>query len=293
MEDLNEVETDVRPVAQESLDTFEKIARSALAEIQKKRASGSHSSPARNTFTDGAAVRSANDTFRKTLEGNRSLTNEPAIARVVVADETGQKTTYYFSRTYAASLPGEKAKFTSYRSQFGPLAELEVGEEHTVRLGDNEVALEVVESVKFAPFLTEGKWDAENVVFQLMAERVLSADSLRKLLSEGIELDDNILDALLREESESAGIREASAGPLLPKWACVIILSLTAIKVRYSVCRSTLECFFLGHLGPVRRPLWFADLARNSILSFLRMVNRTWSLMIIAKAGSCSRLQYC
>jgi len=208
MEDLNEVEADVRPVAQESLDTFEKIARSALAEIQKKRTSGNHSSVARNTFTDGAAVQSADDTSRKILEGNRSLKEEPAIARVVVADETGQKTTYYFSRTYAASLPGEKAKFTSYRSQFGPLAELEVGEEHTVRLGDNEVALEVVESVKFAPFLTEGKWDAENVVFQLMAERVLSADSLRKLLSEGVELDDNILDALLREESESAGIRE-------------------------------------------------------------------------------------
>lgn len=208
MENVNEVQTDVRPIAQESLDTFEKIARSALAEIQKKRVSGSHSSVARNTFTDGAAVQSAEDTSRKTLEGNRSLKEEPAIARVVVADETGQKTTYYFSRTYAASLPGEKAKFTSYRSQFGPLAELEVGEEHTVRLGDDEVALEVVESVKFAPFLTEGEWDAEHVVFQLMAERVLSADSLRKLLSEGVELDDNILDALLREESESAGIRE-------------------------------------------------------------------------------------
>ncbi|MEQ5778591.1 ATP-binding domain-containing protein [Thalassospira sp. NFXS8] len=217
MENFKEVADDVRPIAQESLDTFEKIARSALQDIQKKRASGNTISIARNTFTDGAAVRSAGNTARRILEGNRSLKQEPAIARVVVADEDGQRTTYYFSRTYAASLPGEKAKFTTYHSKLGTLAEIEVGDEYTVMLGEREVSLEVLERAKFSPFLSDGKWDADNVVFQLENERFLSADSLRQLLSEYEDFNEDILDALIREESAAAGIREGIRRAVISK----------------------------------------------------------------------------
>ena len=131
MSDVRGTEQHIRPVAKESLETFEKIAKAAEANLQSGASGSSPTSIVRNTFTEQEAIRTHNRITQENLEGNRILSREPAIARVVVADENGQKTTYYFSRAAAAPLRDKRLKFASYRSRVGRLAELGIGDEYT------------------------------------------------------------------------------------------------------------------------------------------------------------------
>jgi DNA helicase IV len=123
-------EQPIRPVAEESLETFEKVAKAAEANLQSAASGNSSTSIVRNTFTEQETIQTHRRITQENIEGNSILSREPAIAHVVVVDENRQRTTYYFSRAAAAPSPNKGLKFVSYRTQVGQLAELRIGDEY-------------------------------------------------------------------------------------------------------------------------------------------------------------------
>ena len=199
----------VRSVAEESLETFEKIAKAAEANLQSSASRSGPDTVVRNTFTETEAIKNHNRIAEENRDGYRSLAREPAIARVVVVDENGQKTTYYFSRHTAADpLPDNRLKFPSYLSPVvGPLAELDIGDEYELQRDGQTISVEIVERARFQPFLSNQEWDGRNAVLYGEDYGPLTVESLREILKAVGEIDETALDELLKEESAEANVR--------------------------------------------------------------------------------------
>lgn len=209
MSDTQDAEQYVRPVAEESLDTFDAVAKSARASLRRGASASDPASIVRNTFTDREAIRNHNRIIQENLEGYRILSREPAIARVVVVDEDGQQATYYFSRAAAAAaLPGKRHWFASYRSRVGRLAELGVGDQYELPRDGQTVSVEIIEHARFQPVLANQEWDARNAVLEGDNYGPVTVESLRAILNAVVEIDETILDELLKEERAADNIRE-------------------------------------------------------------------------------------
>ncbi|MAU22279.1 MAG: hypothetical protein CMH13_17435 [Martelella sp.] len=208
MSDARETEEHIRPVAEESLETFDKVAKAAEAALQSGVSGSSPTSIVRNTFTEQETIRTHSRITQENLEGNQILSREPAIARVVVADENGQKMTYYFSRAAAAPLPDKRLKFASYRSRVGRLAELSIGDEYELPRDGETIDVEIVEHARFQPFRANQIWDARNAILEGDDYGPLTVESLRALLETVEEIDETALEELLKEESSEANVRE-------------------------------------------------------------------------------------
>lgn len=208
MNDARETQQSIRPVAEESLETFEKVAKAAEANLQNGVSGSSPTSIVRNTFTEQEAIRTHSQITRENREGNRLLSREPAIARVVVADESGEKTTYYLSRAAAAPLPDKRLKFASYRSRVGRLAELSIGDECELQRGGQAISVQIVERARFHPLLSNREWDARNAILEGEDYGPLTVESLRAVLKAVETIDETALDELLKEEGAEANVRE-------------------------------------------------------------------------------------
>lgn len=207
----------IRPVAEESLSTFDEVASAARSEKLRDASHGPSSFASMNTFTSTNAVSNSHKINQANSDGYELLMREPAIARVVVADENGKRSTYFFSRATPMHLPKEGRAFASYRSPLGRLAELSVGDEHAIRRNGEEVWVELVEHAVFHPLLANDHWDAHNIILQGEGYGPLSLDSFRALLTSHGEIDDSLLDELLREESAGDYIREGVRRGVLSK----------------------------------------------------------------------------
>jgi hypothetical protein len=208
MTDARNIEEHIRPITEESLETFKDVAEAAKASLQSSASRSDPSSVARNTFTETEAIKNQSRITEENREGYRILAREPAIARVVVVDEDGQRATYYFSRAVTPPLPERRLKFASYRSRVGRLAELDVGDEYEVSRGGKNVSVEVVERARFQPLLEMQEWDARNAVLEGEAYAPVTVESLRALLQTTEQIDETTLDELLKEESAAANVRE-------------------------------------------------------------------------------------
>ena len=198
----------IEVIADESLGTFSKVAESAeshLASASTTSASGALAAP--NTWTSTKAVNNIEHIKQANIEGCNILIREPAIARVVVIDENGDKTTYYICRAAPVLIDDAKIKLASYRAPVGHLATLPVGEEYTLQLGDQSISVEVMESASFHPILAGQEWDSHNSVLKGHAYGPLTIESLRALLKRGGEEIDAI-DHLLEEESKAENMRQ-------------------------------------------------------------------------------------
>ena len=205
-----EIESHIRPIADASLTTFSQVAEAAkahLAETSSISYAGAFASI--NTFTAIEAVRNRQQITEANIEGYRILTREPVNARVVVTDEDGRRTTYYFCRAAPVLLGDEETKFASYRSPVGRLAALPIGSEHTLRLDGHAVSVEVLEYARFQPTLKVEKWDAHNSVLEGAAYGPITILSLRDLLGRLREdIDATALESLLAEENAAAIVQE-------------------------------------------------------------------------------------
>lgn len=217
MNEAKETEKHTRPVAEESLETFERVAKAAQKNLQSGTASTSPTSIVRNTFTEQEAIRTHNRIAQENLEGNRILSREPAIARVVVSDEDGRQTTYYFSRAAAAPLPDTQLKFASYRSRVGRLAELGIGDEYELPRDGQTVSVEIVEHARFQPYLSNREWDARNAVLEGEDYGPLTVESLRAIIKAVEDIDETALDELLKEERAEANVREGVRRAVISK----------------------------------------------------------------------------
>lgn len=200
----------IEAIAVESLETFSKVAEAAAARLaEASSASGAAVFASINTFTSTEAVRNRDQISEANIEGYRILTREPAIARVVVTDEDGEKATYYFCRAAPVIFGGDGIKFASYRSPMGRLAALPVGSEHTLRKDGDAITVEVLEYARFQPTHIRQEWDARNSVLQGDTYGPLTIASLRDLLGRTAEeIDYTALEGLLAEESSAASVRE-------------------------------------------------------------------------------------
>ena len=205
-----DTESHIGPIAEESLTTFSQVAEAAKAHLARAlSASGAGAFASINTLNSTDAVRNREQITEANIDGYSILTREPANARVVVTDEDGHMTTYYFCRAAPVLLGGEGIKFASYRSPVGRLAALPIGSEHTLRRDGHAICVEVMESARFQPTQTGQEWDSRNSVLNGATYGPLTIASLRDLLGRlGEKIDATALESLLAEESTAASVQE-------------------------------------------------------------------------------------
>ena len=190
----------IETIADDTLTKFATVAEAASSALCGPSNPGAGVFASVNTFTSAGAVQSLSQNSFNIREKLQQLAKEPAIARVVVADMTGKKTTYYICR--AAGDFG----MASYNSAVGRLASLPVGETHFLPHG----TVEVLERALLHPVLIDQKWDSRNSVLESDDFGPVTVESLRALLKRvvggGIDLD--LLEHLLAEETDTANVRE-------------------------------------------------------------------------------------
>lgn len=189
-------------VAADTLAAFVTIADAAAARLGR-RAPVADSFAVINRLTNVEALRNLGEGRDEQLEGDQRLCDEPAIARLVIADEDGNQETLYISR--GASVTCDVSLSSSLGAK-GRLASLPVGEGDVVRLPGGDKYFEVIERAVFKPVNRQGGWDAFNAVVQLKAGGPVTILSLRELLTKAGWSDDDLdlLDRQLAEDDETA-----------------------------------------------------------------------------------------
>ena len=93
----------IEQVAGEALAQLERIAETAKNKLHDGRTLGSDALASINTMTSSSAIQRLDQISQANRESYQVLVAEPAIARVVVADEEGDEKTYYICRTTPVS----------------------------------------------------------------------------------------------------------------------------------------------------------------------------------------------
>lgn len=196
----------VAELAAETLQAFETIARAAGAMLGGK-AAGVESFAAINELTAARAVQNLGRIQTELAAAFRKLREEPAIARLVVADEDDRRETLYVCR--ATPVQSSVALCSSLGPK-GRLASLPVGDFAPIRLPQGTMHYEVLEKALLRPACPGGTWDSRNTVVQTGEFGPITIASLRELLSHtGFSEEDlDILDRQLAEGNEAFNIVE-------------------------------------------------------------------------------------
>jgi len=192
----------IEHVADEALKQLESIAATAQSKLHDGRTLGFDSLASINTMTSSSAVQRLDQISQANRDSYSVLAREPAIARVVVADEEGEERTFYICRTTPVSgFPN----LASYRAPVGRLASLAIGTEFTLPNGN---VVEVLERAQLRPAALADGWDSRDTVVEAEHFGPLTIESLRALLTEvaGEEITEDILGQLLAEETVKANI---------------------------------------------------------------------------------------
>lgn len=207
------VQKRVEAIAQETLDSFATIA--SKAQIALADASGRRETTqiASNTFTNSGADRNFQRGRADILDEYRTLSREPSIARVTVENEDGTKKTFYFCRK--GNLSGLPLSLVSLLAPMGRLASLPVGEEYDLINGQS---VTILENVRFSPKIANKEWDTRKAEIRGTGY-AKTIESLRVFLRQmGVEtIDENMLEALLSEESASENIADGIRRSVIEK----------------------------------------------------------------------------
>ena len=202
MEVTSESRQHIEHLAEEALTQLDSIAAAAKSKLHDGRTLGSDALASINTMTSSSAVQRLDQINQANRDSYSVLEREPAIARVVVADEEGEERTYYICRTTPITgFPN----LASYRAPVGRLASLSVGAEFTLPNGD---VVEVLERAQLRPAALADGWDSRDTVVETEHFGPLTIESLRALLTEvvGEEVTEDLLGQLLAEETVKTNI---------------------------------------------------------------------------------------
>lgn len=119
-------------VAADTLAAFVTIADAAAAQLGR-RAPVADSFAVINKMTNAEAVRKLGEGRDDLVEGYQRLCDEPAIARLVIADEDGHRETLYISRGASVSCA---VPLCSSLAAKGRLASLPIGEPEPIKLAN-------------------------------------------------------------------------------------------------------------------------------------------------------------
>ena len=220
MTDSRDHREKLKPIARESLETFKKIADSAQSEIDASTPGGGTEALAsgHNTWTSPKPIEELSEVRRNSVEVNKKLTREPAIARVVVIDGNKEKTTYYICRVAPPTGIGNTGiNLASYRSPVGRIASLDIGEETSLPREGQTESFEILEKTEFnSPILKNNKWDSrpENI-FKGKTYSPPPIESLRALLDD--EIDTALLDSLIDGGRTADGIWQGTRRAVITK----------------------------------------------------------------------------
>ncbi len=197
-----EAKTQVDQVAGDSLGLMDRVASIASAELHRG-SYGAASLTGGNTFTAARTAPSLANISMTNMAANRRLTEEPAIARVLVAGQDGKRDVYFICR--ATPVTGSGALLASYTSPAGRLAALPVGAD--LRLPNGRV-VEVIERMHLRPRRDGEGWDSKNSVYEGEHVGPITIESLRALLRQVVQPDkvEDLLSKILADEQAAANV---------------------------------------------------------------------------------------
>lgn len=209
MADVHATPGPIAVTAEDVLETFETIEQRARQGLQGDTYLSAESIGVMNPAREAAALQTLDRINSDKASAYLALSREPAIARVVVADESGALRTYYVCRSSPpASLSG--VPLISYRSPMGALASRTVGA--TFRRPDG-MEVELRQRARLFPFRQDA-WDSRDSIFEGDDFATVTVRSLRELLAPpAADLEDDPLEALLAAEEQAgnliAGVRRS------------------------------------------------------------------------------------
>src|SRR5262249_40125737 len=102
-------------VAEHTLGFFKETAANALEELSQGRPQGDAVFAVINTLTADRAMRNLEGINRARAQELHALSTEPAIARIVTWEESGETKTYFISRGTPTRPPRDGSAVASYR----------------------------------------------------------------------------------------------------------------------------------------------------------------------------------
>lgn len=200
-------------LADEVLDRFSQIAQEARNKLGDKQTLGPEALASINTMNSAATMRSLDKVTQAQRETHLRLVAEPAIARVIVIDKSGQTNTYYFCRAEQGML---NLGVVSYKAPIGRIASLPVGDSFCLPNGSE---IEIVERALLRPELLADGWDSRQTVVESERLGQITVESLRALISEiaGEEHVDDILSQLLADDGLKANIIDGVRRSIITK----------------------------------------------------------------------------
>lgn len=187
---------DLKLIATDVLTQFEKVAEAARNALRAAPALRIDSLASVNTMTSAQTIKHIEKVNQANRESYQRLAIEPAIARVIVADECDKKSTYYICRANQGILG---LNTVSYRAPIGRLASLTVGETFHCPGG---AIVEVIERSLLHPTVVEQHWDSRNTTVEIRhLKKPITIESLRALLDEVPEAE------LARESTRKVACR--------------------------------------------------------------------------------------
>ena len=197
-------------VADQTLHVFELIATEAQSRLTQSLRRPADAFASVNSLTMGRELRTVGRVDHSEREASEHLIREPAIARVVAEDETGNQVTIFFTRAAAVSASGHEARFASYRSPMGRLAAHEPGDSVIIATPNGPQTFDIIERAELRPHRSAEGWDGLNTVFLTEDFGPVTIESLRRLLEQQPSNVDtaDYLGQLLRSDEAAANIRQ-------------------------------------------------------------------------------------
>lgn len=197
-------------MAKQTLDYFSEAVSAAEAELAGTgRGLDAHALVSINTFNGTAhhSLSAISTDVRRILE---SVIAQPAIARVEVLTEVGERQTIFITPGGAPRARMGDLRTASYRSPAGRLASLPIGSELEVRTPSGPKVYELVGRERLNPERGLEGWDGRDTVVEALHTKPLTVRSLRALLR-AANLDDDdlaLLDRLLSDDIGDGNVTE-------------------------------------------------------------------------------------
>ena len=206
-------------MAEHTLGFLTETAAAALDQLGEKPPQSANVLAVMNSVTSEKAIRNLDAIGHARVQELRVLSKEPAIARIVVAEETKDTKTYFISRGTPTRPPRDGSAVASYRSPVGRLAALPVGTNYDLVTPKGVRNLEVRERAALRPKVIEDEWDSVDSTVEGIDFGALTIKSLRELLrSAAAEVEGgDLLEVMLAEDRAAGNVLEGLRRSVIAK----------------------------------------------------------------------------
>ena len=195
---------ELKGIAREALGTFEAISDAARKSLGKRGVSLNALASVNAMTASNVALEMQRINDQRQIDCLKLL-SEPAIARLVIADDNQNRETLYISS--GGTVGSLSVAFCSYMSSKGQLAALNIGDCRQVKLPSGIREFEILEKISFKPIKAQNGWDSTPAVQYRENLVPLTIRSLRDLLA-----GDRLVEVVIDDFEVWAAAQNASAG---------------------------------------------------------------------------------